>query len=87
VTEQLEVALTALAEAEAEAAARPSQATAERRRQALARAGERLWCLVVQREAMGLTRHQVLDEVLKIPPAVHAVMGPGPRPPGPRGSR
>jgi hypothetical protein len=39
-------------------------------------AGERLWFVVVQREAMGLTRHDVLYEVLRVPAEVRRSMGP-----------
>lgn len=42
----------------------------------LAEACERLWYLVVQREAMGLCRHQVVYEVLRVPPEVRRGMGP-----------
>ncbi len=42
----------------------------------LEEAGERLWFVVVQREAIGLTRHEVLYEVLQIPAEVHRAMGP-----------
>src|SRR5574337_1190171 len=47
-----------------------------RREHLLAEACERLWFLVVQREAMGLTRHQVVYEVLRISPEVRRLMGP-----------
>jgi hypothetical protein len=39
-------------------------------------AGERLWYVVVQREAIGLTRHEVLYEVLRVPAEVRRIMGP-----------
>jgi Family of unknown function (DUF6665) len=42
----------------------------------LEEAGERLWFVVVQREAIGLTRHDVLYEVLRVPPEVRRAMGP-----------
>ena len=47
-----------------------------RREHLLAEACERLWYLVVQREAVGLTRHQVLFEVLRVPSEVRRLMGP-----------
>ncbi len=39
-------------------------------------AGERLWFLVIQREALGLSRHEVVYEVLRIPREVRSSMGP-----------
>jgi hypothetical protein len=77
VADRFEVALRELAEVEAALAARPGAAgLAARRADALAHAGERLWVLVVQREALGLSRHDLLDEVYRIPRAVHAAMRP-----------
>lgn len=45
----------------------------------LEQAGERLWFVVVQREAMGLNRHDVLYDVLRIPAEIRRAMGPVPR--------
>jgi hypothetical protein len=73
VTEELERALAELREADLAAG---SPGAAERRKEALAHAGERLWCLIVQREALGLTRHEVLYDVLRVPPLVRAAAGP-----------
>ncbi len=42
----------------------------------LEEAGERLWFVVVHREAIGLTRHEVLYEVLRVPAEVRRAMGP-----------
>jgi hypothetical protein len=42
----------------------------------LEEAGERLWFVVVHREAIGLTRHDVLYEVLRVPAEVRRAMGP-----------
>ncbi|HEX9289596.1 MAG TPA: DUF6665 family protein [Anaeromyxobacteraceae bacterium] len=50
-----------------------------RRSDLLEEAGERLWYVVVQREALGLTRHEVLYEVLRVPREVRGAMGPRPR--------
>jgi len=47
-----------------------------RREHLFEEACERLWYLVVQREAIGLTRHQVLFEVLRVPFEVRLFMGP-----------
>jgi len=49
------------------------------RQHLLEEAGERLWFVVVQREAVGLTRHEVLYETLRIPAEVRRVMGLAPR--------
>ena len=42
----------------------------------LEEAAERLWFVVVQREAIGVMRHEVLYEVLQIPTEVRRAMGP-----------
>jgi hypothetical protein len=39
-------------------------------------AADRLWVMVVQREAMGLLRHDELYEVYAVPPALVARMAP-----------
>lgn len=78
-TERLESALAELATADATAAAAPSPAARELRREALRHAGERLWFLVIQREAIGLRRHEDLYETLRVPRDVRAAMGPRPR--------
>jgi hypothetical protein len=44
------------------------------RRRLVDEAGQRLWMAVVQREAMGLTRHEVLFETLRVPAEVRARM-------------
>ena len=49
------------------------------RQHLLEEAAERLWFVVVQREAMGISRHEVLYEVLRVPKEVRRVMGPAPR--------
>jgi len=51
-------------------------ATPERRSEAFAEAAERLWCLVVQREAMGVLRHETLFETYRVPREVRLHMGP-----------
>lgn len=78
-TERLEAALAGLAEAERAFAAAPTPAASELRRAALAHAGERLWFLVIQREAVGLNRHEVVFEALRVPREVRRAMGPRPR--------
>lgn len=77
VTERLEAALGELQAADAALRASPGdRALAALRADALAEAAERLWFLVIQREALGLTRHEVVDEVYRIPREVHLAMGP-----------
>ncbi len=58
-------------------------ATAASRAALLEEAGERLWYVVVQREAIGLTRHEVLYDVLRVPGEVRRAMGPARRHRGP----
>jgi hypothetical protein len=53
-----------------------AEAAPEVRWDALAEAAERLWFVIVQREAMGLLRHDVLYEVLRVPAEVRLRMGP-----------
>lgn len=48
----------------------------ERRLDLVAEAGERVWCFVVQREAMGLRHHQAALDVYRVPPEVRAQMTP-----------
>jgi hypothetical protein len=71
--EALEAALEALARFDA--GSRTSTAAALRA-DLVADAGERLWFLVIQREAMGLLRHDVLYEVVRVPAEVRRAMGP-----------
>lgn len=77
ITQRLEAALAELDEAGRALAARPTDRTLRARRaEVLAHAAESLWFVVCHREAMGLTRHDVLDEVYRIPREVHLAMGP-----------
>jgi hypothetical protein len=76
VVESLEGALADYAEAVRAAREHPSPRAEARRREALAHAGERLWIAVIQREAMGLLRHEVLHDVLRVPREVRLAMGP-----------
>jgi|SRR5919206_1526749 hypothetical protein len=69
--EQLEAALAALASHDEEHDPSPSA-----REELLADARERLWYVVIQREAMGLRRHEVLYDVLRVPREVRFWMGP-----------
>lgn len=75
--ERLEAALQALAAFDSKQAGASGLASrAEQRADLLAEAGERLWCLIVQREAMGILRHDVVYDVLRIPGEVRRAMGP-----------
>ena len=69
--EALESALRALAGHDAGGGRRPAL-----REELVADAAERLWYVVIQREAMGLLRHDVLHEVLRVPAEVRRAMGP-----------
>ena len=51
-------------------------ASPERRADAFAEAAERLWCVVVQREAIGVLRHEPLFETYRVPHEVRLRMGP-----------
>ncbi len=75
-TERLETALAELAEAEAALAAARTAAARALRSEALAHAAERLWFLVIQREAVGLRRHEDLHDALRVPAEVRSAMGP-----------
>lgn len=77
--ERLEAALAEYAAAAAACAADPTTAAVGRRRRALAQAGERLWYYVIQREAVGLRRHDDALEHLEVPREVRAAMGPARR--------
>jgi hypothetical protein len=82
--EKLERALAELAEAQRafEAAGEHSaqrQKLAEKHRDLRAHAAERLWFLLVQREAMGLTQHDNVLAFYRVPPALRKVAGPRPR--------
>ncbi len=78
--ERLEAALREYAAAAEACTAAPTALAREHRRRALAHAGERLWYLVIQREALGLRRHEEALEVLRVPREVRAAMGPARRP-------
>ncbi len=41
----------------------------------LEEARRRLWNLLVQREAMGIVHHEILLEILRVPPEVRAAAG------------
>jgi hypothetical protein len=73
-TSALALATGALEAALADLAAAANAAPGDRL-DALAEAAERLWYVVVQREAIGLLRHDVLYEVLRVPIEVRLRMG------------
>ena len=78
VAKQMEEALAALREVEERLAqeADASPGLIERRLDLLAEAGERVWCFVVQREAMGLREHEAALDLHRVPPPVRSRMGP-----------
>jgi hypothetical protein len=78
VAEGLERALADLARAEAAiaAATRVTSALLARRQDCLSEAGERLWYVVIQREALGLMRHETVFDVYRVPREVRLAMGP-----------
>jgi len=78
VAEGLERALADLARAEAAiaGAARVTSALLATRQHCVSEAGERLWYLVIQREALGLMRHETVFDVFRVPREVRLAMGP-----------
>jgi hypothetical protein len=68
--EALEAALAALGRNEA-AGGSPAE-----RAELVSVAGERLWYVVIQREAIGVMRHDVLFDALAVPLEVRRAMGP-----------
>jgi hypothetical protein len=69
-------AVRALEEALARLASSRLPPPGHSREDLLAAAGERLWFLVIQREALGLNRHEELLRELHVPPEVRRAMGP-----------
>jgi hypothetical protein len=79
--ERMERALAALAAAEralAEASPETRAELEEQRRALTTQAAERLWFYIVQREAMGLTRHDQALAFYRIPPHLRRRAGPAP---------
>jgi hypothetical protein len=77
--EKLEAALRALAEVEQAVAAAPEgerPALAAKHQALRAHAAERLWFLIVQREAMGLYQHEPVFAYYKVPRALKIIAGP-----------
>jgi hypothetical protein len=77
--EKLEAALRALAEIEEAIAAAPEAqrlSLAAKHRDLRAHAAERLWFLLVQREAMGLYQHEPVYRLYQVPPALRTIAGP-----------
>ena len=89
VAEHMEQALAALRDVEERLShcQEPSPALEERRLDLLAEAGEKVWCFVVQREAMGQRSHDEALATYRVPPEVRACMGPRRRSLGPDGRR
>jgi phage-related minor tail protein len=83
--EKLEQALAQLADAQLAFEAAPEQSPerqklADRHQALRAHAAERLWFMLVQREAMGLTQHDNVLAFYRVPPALRKVAGPRLRP-------
>jgi hypothetical protein len=78
VAEGLEKALAELARAEAAlaAAGRARSILLARRQECVSEAAERLWYLVIQRESVGITRHETVYDVFRVPREVRLAMGP-----------
>lgn len=78
VAEGLERALADLARVEAAIAraTRVSAALLATRDDCVSEAGERLWYFVIQREAVGLMRHDTVFDVYRVPNEVRLAMGP-----------
>jgi hypothetical protein len=80
--DRLTAALAALAAAEGAVADAPAEerpALHARRRELRAVAAERLWFLLVQREAIGIYQHEAMLREQRIPPEVRLLAGPRPR--------
>jgi hypothetical protein len=70
-------ALAALARLDEEIAREgPDAARARKRRDLHAEAAERLWFLIVQREAVGLGHHDGIYQLYRVPPDLRALAGP-----------
>ena len=87
--EKLEQALAELAAAQQAYEAAPEgtparQRLADKHQGLRAYAAERLWFLLVQREAMGLTQHDNVLAFYRVPPALRKVAGPRLRSVGPQ---
>jgi hypothetical protein len=77
--ESLAAALAALRKAEAALAAAPAEeqpALRVRRRELREVAAERLWYVLVQREAVGIFQHEGLLREQQVPPEVRLLAGP-----------
>jgi hypothetical protein len=74
--DRLVAALAALARLETEIAREGADPVRiSRRRDLQADAAERLWFLIVQREAVGLGHHEGIYQLYRVPPEVRAVAG------------
>lgn len=80
----LEEALAALSGAGGGAPAARVRGAIRGREELLLDAAERLWFAVIQREAVGLLRHDEFLRELRVPAEVIRRMGPRPRPAGRR---
>jgi hypothetical protein len=79
--ERLQAALAAFARADAALAASPPGDRAkllEERMLRRAEAAERLWFVMVQREALGLGQHEAVMRIYEVPAEVRRIVGPLP---------
>ena len=78
VAEGLERALADLARVEAaiSRATRVPSSLIASRQDCISEAGERLWYFVIQRESLGLMRHDTVFDVYRVPREVRLAMGP-----------
>jgi hypothetical protein len=77
--EALTAALTALFKVDAALQADPTPALRAKRRELRDIAAERLWCCLVQREAVGIFQHEGLLREQRVPAELRLLAGPRPR--------
>ena len=78
-SESLTVALAALVKADAALQADPTPALRVKRRELRDIAAERLWCVLVQREAVGIFQHEGMFREQRVPAELRLLAGPRPR--------
>jgi hypothetical protein len=77
--ESLAAALAALSQADAALQVDPTPALRAKRRELREIAAERLWCVLVQREAVGILQHEGMLREQRVPAEVRLLAGPRPR--------
>jgi len=78
-SEGLTAALAALFQADDALARDPRPELRKRRRELRDVAAERLWCLLIQREAVGIFQHEGMYREQRVPAEVRLLAGPRPR--------